>query len=172
VPTPGGGIGPLDEAQEPGELDGKGDREIGVDGLGTVCDGHGLQDEAGASRHIRADGCRGCQEAVPKMVHLGARDARTNRRTARAYGPNRLDDRRAPRGNLGSLDSRADDQFLGRAQQLVLCLEAQSPRVPAGGIYDRHVPIRRGETHSSVLLPHRKWRETSGWSSLKQVVCL
>jgi hypothetical protein len=51
-------------------------------GLGTVRDGHGLGDDAGASRHIRADECRGGKEAVPKLVSLGASDARVNRRTA------------------------------------------------------------------------------------------
>jgi hypothetical protein len=44
------GADALDVAQEPGELDGKGSPEVGVDGPGTVCDGHGLLDEAGASR--------------------------------------------------------------------------------------------------------------------------
>ena len=48
------GADALDVAQEPSELDGKGSPEVGVDGPGTMCDGHGLPDEAGASRHLRA----------------------------------------------------------------------------------------------------------------------
>jgi len=36
------GANPVDLAEEPGELDGKGDPEVGVDVPGTVCDGHGL----------------------------------------------------------------------------------------------------------------------------------
>ena len=64
--------------QEPGELDGKGSPEVGVDGPGTMCDGHGLPDEAGALRHLQMEGCRRGQEAVPKLVRLGARDARAD----------------------------------------------------------------------------------------------
>ena len=45
-------------AQEPGELDGKGSSKVGGNGLGTVCDGHGLRDEADASRHLRMEGRR------------------------------------------------------------------------------------------------------------------
>ena len=48
----------LDVAQEPGELDGKGSSKVGGNGLGTVCDGHGLRDEADASRHLRMEGRR------------------------------------------------------------------------------------------------------------------
>ena len=44
------GADALDVAQEPGELDGKGNPEVGVDGPETMYDGHGLPDEAGASR--------------------------------------------------------------------------------------------------------------------------
>ena len=39
-------------AEEPGELNGEGDPEVGVDGSATVCDGHGQRDEAGASRYL------------------------------------------------------------------------------------------------------------------------
>jgi hypothetical protein len=46
------GANPVDVAEEPGELDGKGGPEVGVDVPGTVCDGNGLRDEAGASRHL------------------------------------------------------------------------------------------------------------------------
>ncbi len=46
-------------AQKPGELDGKGNPKVGIDGPATVCDGHGLQDEAGASRHLRPERCGG-----------------------------------------------------------------------------------------------------------------
>jgi hypothetical protein len=125
-----------------GELDGKGSPQVGVDGPGTVCDGHGLRDEAGAARHPRAEGRRGGQEAVPKLVRLGAGDEGTNRRTARADGPSCPDARRAFGGNLGPLDSRADDRLHGGAQQLVLRPERLSPRVPKGGIHDRYSLLR------------------------------
>ncbi len=148
------GADAVDVAQEPGELDGEGNPEVGVDGPGTVCDGHGLRDEAGASRDLRAEGCRGGQEAVPKRVRLGAGDAGANRRTARADGPSCPDGRRAFGGNLGPLDSRSDDRLHGGSQQLVLSREAQSPRVPDGGIHDRHALLRRRETHPPVLLTH------------------
>ena len=46
------GTDAVDVAEEPGELDAKGGPQVGVDGPGTVCDGHGLRDEAGASRHL------------------------------------------------------------------------------------------------------------------------
>ncbi len=114
----------LDVAQEPGELDGEGSPEVGVDGLGTVCDGHGLRDEAGASRHLRAEGCRGGQETVPKLVRVGARDARANRRTARADGPSCTGGRGSLGGDPGPLDSRSDDRLHGGSQQLVLSREA------------------------------------------------
>ncbi len=38
----------VDVAQEPSELDGEGDPEVGVDVPGTVRDGYGLRYEAGA----------------------------------------------------------------------------------------------------------------------------
>ena len=148
------GADAVDVAQEPGELDGEGNPEVGVDGPGTVCDGHGLRDEAGASRDLRAEGCRGGQEAVPKLVRLGAGDEGTNRRTARADGPSRPDGRGALGGNLGPLDSRSDDRLHGGSQQLVLSREAQSPRVPDGRIHYRHTLLRRRETHPTVPLTH------------------
>ena len=74
-------------AQEPNKLDGEGDPQVGVDGSGTVCDGHGLRDEAGASRHLPIEGCGRSLKAVPEMVGLGARDAGRNRKTARADDP-------------------------------------------------------------------------------------
>ncbi len=48
-------------AEEPGELDGKGRPEVGFDGPRTVRDGHGVRDEAGASRHLIIEGRRGSQ---------------------------------------------------------------------------------------------------------------
>ncbi len=51
---------------------------MGVDGPGTVCGRHGLQDNAGALRHLRAEGCRGGEEVVPKLVRVRAGDAGTN----------------------------------------------------------------------------------------------
>ncbi len=51
------GADALDVAQEPGELDGKGSPKVGVDGPGTMCDGHGLTNEAGGSRYLWAEGC-------------------------------------------------------------------------------------------------------------------
>ncbi len=148
------GADAVDVAQEPGELDREGNPEVGVDGPGTVCDRPRLRDEAGASRHLRAEGCRGGQETVSKLVRLGAGDKGANRRTARADGPSCPDDRGALGGNLGPLDSRSDDRLHGGSQQLVLSCEAQSPRAPDGGIHDRHALLRRRETHPPVLLTH------------------
>ncbi len=119
-----------------------------------MCDGHGLRDEAGASRHLRAEEYRGGQETVPKLVRLGAGDAVANRRTARADGSSGPDGRGALGGNLGPLDLRADDRLHGGSQQLVLSREEQSPRVPNGGIHDRHALLRRRETYPPVLLIH------------------
>ena len=144
----------MDVAQEPGELDREGNPEVGVDGPGTVCDRHGLRDEVGASRHLRAEGRRGGQEAVPKLVRLGAGDAGANRRTPRADGSSGPNGRGSFGGNLGPLDSRSDDRLHGGSQQLVLSREAQSSRVPDGGIHDRHALLRRRETHPPVLLTH------------------
>lgn len=80
-------------AQELGKLDGERSSEVGIAGLGTVADEHGLRDEAGTLRHLQAEGCRRGQEAVSRMVGLGARDARANRRTVRANGLSCPDDR-------------------------------------------------------------------------------
>ena len=129
---------------------------MGVDGPGTVCDKHGLPDAAGASRHLCTEGCRGGQKAVPKLVRLGARDAGQNRRAARADGLSCPDGRRALEGNLGPLDSRADDRLHGGAQQPVLGREAKGSWVSDGGVHDRHALFRRRETHSTVLLTRLK----------------
>jgi hypothetical protein len=42
--------------------------------IGTWPDRDGQRDEAGASRRLQAEGCRGGQEAVPKLERLGAGD--------------------------------------------------------------------------------------------------
>ncbi len=100
------------------------------------------------------EGHRGGWEAVPKRVRLVARDAETNLGILRADGPSRLDGRRAVGGNLCPLDSTADDRLHGGAQQLVLSREAQSLRVPDGGIHDGHALSRRQETQPRLLLTH------------------
>ena len=133
----------MDVAEEPGELDGEGNPEVGVDGCGTVRDGYGLRDEAGASRHLSMEGCGRSQEAVRELVRVGPGDEGTNRGVARADGPSRSDDRRALGGNLGPLDSRADDRLHGGTQQPVLGCGAQGPRVSACGIHDHHALLRR-----------------------------
>ena len=114
----------MDGAQELGELDGKGNPEVGVDGPGTMCHGHGLPDEVGVSRHLRAEGCREGQEAVPKLVRLSARDAGLNRKTAPADGTACRDNRGSLGGDLGPLDSRSDHRLHGGSQQPVLSREA------------------------------------------------
>ncbi len=144
----------MDVADEPGELDGEGGPEVGVDGSGTVCDRHGLRVGAGSSRYLRAERCRGGQEAVSKLVRLGACDAGANRRTARADGPSCPDSRGAIGGNLGALDSGPDDRLHGRTQQPVLSHEAQGSRVPDSGVHDGYVLLRRWEAHNSILLTH------------------
>ena len=102
----------------------------------------------------RRRGNHGVHRTDTELVSLGARDAGPNRRTARADGPSCPDGRRALGGNLGPLDSRSDDRLHGGSQQLVLSREAHSPRVPDGGIHDRHALLRRWETHPTVLLSH------------------
>ncbi len=72
----------MEVAQEPGKLDGEGDPQVGVDGPGTVRDGHGLRDEAGASRHLPMEGRRGRQETVRDLVRLGEGDEGADRRVA------------------------------------------------------------------------------------------
>ena len=139
-------------AEEPGELDGEGGPEVGVDGSGTVCDWHGLRDEAGASRYLPMEGCGRSQEAVRELVRVGPGDEGTNRGVARADGPCRSDDRRALGGYSGPLDSRANNRLHGGFQQLVLSREAVGSRIPDGGIYDGHTLLRRRETHPAVQL--------------------
>jgi len=127
---------------------------VEVYGSGRVRDGHGRRDEAAASRHLRAEGCRGGQRAVPNLVLLGASDTGANQRTARADGPSYTDDRRALGGNLDPLDSIADDRLNRGSQQFVLGREAQIPRVPDGGIRDGYALLRCRETYPTVLLTH------------------
>ena len=47
---------------------------------------------------------------------------------------------------------RSDDRLLGGSQQPVLGREAQSSRVPDGGVHDRYVLLRRRETYPTMLL--------------------
>ena len=141
-------------AEEPGELDGEGGPEVGVDGLGTVRDGHGLRDEAGASRHLRMEGRRGRQDTVRQLVPVGPGDAGKNRRTAQADGPSGPDDRESFGGDPDSLGSRADNRLHGGTQQPVISREAQGPWVPDGGVHDNHALLCRRETHPTVLLTH------------------
>ena len=133
----------MDVAQEPSELDGEGDPQVGVDVPGTVRDGHGLRDEAGASRYLPMERCGRSQEAVRELVRVGPGDEGANRGVARADGPCRTDDRRALGGYFGPLDSRADDGLHGGTQQPVLSCEAQGPRVSVGRIHDNHALLRR-----------------------------
>ena len=72
----------LDVAKEPSNLEGKGRPGVGVNSPGTLRDGHGLRDEAGALRRLVMAGRRGGQEAVLKLLRLRACDAEINRRTA------------------------------------------------------------------------------------------
>ena len=137
----------MDVAQEPGELDGKGSPEVGVDGPGTIWDGRGLRDEAGASGHLRADGCWGGQEPVPELVRSGAHYAGAHWGTVRADGPKCQNGRGLLGRNPGPFDSRFDERFHGGTQQPVLGREAQGPRVADGGIHDRHALLRHLETH-------------------------
>jgi hypothetical protein len=85
----------VEVVEEPGQMDGKGNPEMGVNGHSTVCDGYDLREGAAASKHLRAEGCRRGSEAVPKLVRLGARYAMTNWRTARAKGTSWSDELRA-----------------------------------------------------------------------------
>ena len=148
------GADALNVAQEPGELDGKGSPEVGVDGPGTVRNGHGLRVEAGASRHLRVEGCRGCQEAVPKLVRLGARDAGRNRRTARANGPSCPNGRGSLGVDPGPLDSRSDDLLHGGSQQPLLSRETTSPRIFTKSLQDCHIKSYRWRVYLSLLLNH------------------
>ncbi len=67
----------------------------GADAPATMRDGKGVQDVDGASCHPRMEGCRRGKEVVPKLVRLGERDARVDRKIARAAGPSGRDGRRA-----------------------------------------------------------------------------
>jgi hypothetical protein len=64
----------VDMDQEPSELDGEGDPQVGVHVPGTLRDGAGLRDEAGASRHPLMEGRQGRQENVGKLVRLDEGD--------------------------------------------------------------------------------------------------
>ena len=154
------GTDAVDVAEEPGELDGEGNPEVGVDGSGTVCNGHGLRDEAGASRYLPMEGCGRSQEAVRELVRVGPSDAGADRGVARADGPCRPDDRRALGGYSGPLDSRSDDGFHGGTQQPVLGCEASGLLIRRGKVHDYHTITIRCTTYHPVILIDCKQRET------------
>jgi hypothetical protein len=60
----------LNVAQEPGELDGKVNPAAENDGPETMYAKHKLPYEEGAPRHLRAEGFRGNNEGVPKLLFL------------------------------------------------------------------------------------------------------
>ncbi len=53
-------------AQEPAELDRTKNPKVGVDGPGTVRNGHRLRDETGASRHLTSGRTPGRPESWSK----------------------------------------------------------------------------------------------------------
>ena len=69
----------MDIAENRGELDGKEDPKAKFYGLGTVCDGHGLQDKAGSAGHAQIEGCQVGEEAIPQPWRLVACGAGTDR---------------------------------------------------------------------------------------------
>ena len=127
---------------------------MGFGGAQTVCDRHGLRDEAGALRHLQAEGCRGGEEALLKLVRVATSYAGAKRRTARADGPSSQHGRGSLPRDPGQMGSRVDDHLHGGTQQLVLDREAQGPRVSVCGIHDHHALLRRRETYPTVLLTH------------------
>jgi hypothetical protein len=145
---------PTATAEEPRELDGEREPQVGVDVLGTVRDGYGLRDEAAASRHLSIEGRRGPQENVRELVGLGKGDEGAGWGVARAYGVSGPDDRRADGGNLGPLESRPDDRLHGGTQKSVLRREAQGARVSGGGVHEQHALLRCRETYPTVLRSH------------------
>jgi hypothetical protein len=56
------------------------------------------------ARYFLAEGFRGGQEAIPKLLCLGAPDAGTNLRTARTDAQSYPDGRGSLGGNPGTLD--------------------------------------------------------------------
>ncbi len=137
------GTDAVDVAEEPGELDGEGNPEVGVDGSGTVCDGHGLRGEAGPSGYLPMGGCGRSQEGVRELVRMGTGDKGADRGVARSDGRRRPDDRSALGGCSGPLDLRSDGGLHGGTQQLVLGCEAQGPRISVGRIHDHCALLRR-----------------------------
>jgi hypothetical protein len=116
--------------------------------------GHGLRDEAAASRHLRMEGRRGREETVRQRVRMGASNAGTDREVARADGQSGPDDRRELGGNLGPFDSALTTACMEGAKQSVLVRKARGPRMPEGGTHDCYALLRRRETHPAVLLPN------------------
>ena len=115
----------MNEAEEPGEPDGKGDSKVVAASPGTVWVGHGLRDEAGASRHLRMGGCGGSLKSVRQLVRMGAGNAGANRGVARTEGLSCSDELRPLGGNPGLLYPRTDDRLNGRAQQPFLGRKAK-----------------------------------------------
>jgi hypothetical protein len=55
---------------------------VGGHGPGTVCDRHGLKDEARTSNHRPMEGCGSSLEAGRQLMRVGAGNAEENRGVA------------------------------------------------------------------------------------------
>ena len=64
-------------------------------------------------------------------------------RTARSDGPSYPDGLGSLGGNLGPINSRADDRFHGGSQQPILGREAQALRGPDGGVHEIHALLNQ-----------------------------
>ena len=91
-----------------------------------MCDGHGLRDEAEASRYLPMEGSERSQDAVRELVRLGRGDeARTGELLELLLRRSRV-----TWEGPGPLDPRSNDRLHGGGpQQTVLGSQAQAPRV-------------------------------------------
>ena len=106
-------------AQEPSELDGEGTPDVGVDGPETAYGRHGLRKDAGASRHLRLEGCRGSQKTQPQSSTSEVRRF-LRKHHARRHGP--LGDRSLPQRSSGEI----------RVAEIQLSVTVQKTMKPAG----------------------------------------
>ncbi len=119
--TPRGGTDwsePIDVAEEPGRLDREVFQKLGIDCPRTDCDGHGVRADAlCVKRDLRVKARCADQDIIRQIVCAGASDAEVDREGSRADSPSRPDYRRVLGGNIGLLDSGADDGLDRGAQQ-------------------------------------------------------
>jgi hypothetical protein len=93
--------------------------------------------------HVKAAHVWGLPETVRQLVRGFTGDAGSNRGVVRAGGLSGPDHQKALVGDVSPLDSRADNDLDGGAEQPLLSFKAKGHRVPDRKIHDRYAVLLR-----------------------------